>query len=306
MSRRPITRVIASLAMTVSTCACVADATTGRPNPQPPPQSATDSVLVGAGDISTCRNNNDEATAKLLDDISGTVFTAGDAAYQDGSAANFSDCYAPTWGRHKTRTRPVPGNHEYKTEHAGAYFDYFGAAAGVPGRGYYSYDLGSWHVIALNSNCAKIGGCQAGSEQELWLREDLAASTKPCTVAFWHHPLFTSGANHSPSTEMRPIFQALYDHDAEVVVTGHNHQYERFAPQNPSGQLDNAQGIRAFVVGTGGAGLYSFDPATPNSEVRNSSTHGVLKLTLEANGYDWSFVPVAGKTFTDSGTGTCH
>jgi acid phosphatase type 7 len=272
--------------------------------PSPPPSA--DSVLVGAGDISSCANNNDEAAAKLLDNIAGTVYTAGDAAYPDGSAANFANCYDPTWGRHKARTRPVPGNHEYRTANASGYFDYFGAAAGPRGKGYYSYDLGDWHVVGLNSNCSQVGGCHAGSAQEQWLRQDLAANPKPCTVAFWHHPLFTSGANHSPATGMRPLFQALYDHDAELVVTGHNHQYERFAPQNPAGGLDNARGIRAFVVGTGGAHLYGFGSVQANSQVRNADTHGVLKLTLKASGYEWNFIPVAGKTFTDTGSTSCH
>jgi hypothetical protein len=271
-----------------------------------PSVAPTESVLVGAGDIATCTNSNDEATARLLDQIPGTVFTAGDAAYPDGSVTDFLRCYAPTWGRHLARTRPVPGNHEYRTPDAAAYFDYFGVAAGVIGRGYYSYDLGSWHVVGLNSNCEKIGGCDVGSPQERWLRADLAASTKPCTVAIWHHPLFTSGDNHRPASELRPLFDALYDHNAEVVLTGHNHEYERFAPQDPMGQRDTTRGIRAFVVGTGGAGLYGFGSPAPNSEVRNSDTHGVLKLSLKSTGYDWEFIPVAGKTFTDSGSGTCH
>jgi hypothetical protein len=318
MFGRSITRaLVAAVAVSVSTAACAGGAQTGETGadgPQPvvttsidaPPPPSTDSVLVGAGDISSCTNNNDEATAELLDNIAGTVYTAGDAAYADGSAANFANCYDPTWGRHKTRTRPVPGNHEYRTADADGYFDYFGAAAGPRGKGYYSYDLGDWHVVGLNSNCSQVGGCHAGSAQDQWLRQDLAASAKSCTVAFWHHPLFTSGANHSPATAMRPLFQALYDHGAELVVTGHNHQYERFAPQNPSGSLDNARGIRAFVVGTGGAGLYSFGTIQANSQVRNPDTHGVLKLTLKTSGYDWNFIPVAGKTFTDSGSSSCH
>jgi hypothetical protein len=275
-------------------------------NSDPSAAPPTEAVLVGAGDIATCSNSNDEATARLLDEIPGTVFTTGDAAYPDGSLTDFLRCYAPTWGRHLACTRPVPGNHEYRTPDAAAYFDYFGAAAGVIGRGYYSYDIGNWHVVGINSNCSKIGGCDVGSPQERWLRADLAASTKPCTVAFWHHPLFTSGDNHSPSTEMRPIFDALYDNNAELVVTGHNHEYERFAPQNPSGQRDTTRGIRAFVVGTGGAGLYGFGSPEPNSEVRNSDTHGVLKLSLKSNGYDWEFIPAGGGTFTDSGSGSCH
>jgi hypothetical protein len=199
----------------------------------------------------------------------------------------------------------VPGNHEYRTAGADGYFDYFGSAAGSRGKGYYSYNLGNWHVVAINSNCVQVGGCHAGSAQERWLRQDLAASTKPCTIAYWHHPLFSSGANHSPSTAMRPIFQVLYDHKAEVLLQGHNHNYERFAPQDPSGRLDNARGIRAFVVGTGGAGLYGFGTVRPNSQTRNNTTHGLLKLVLRTSGYDWRFIPVAGRSFTDSGTGTC-
>ncbi|MCA1676107.1 MAG: DNRLRE domain-containing protein, partial [Actinobacteria bacterium] len=265
-----------------------------------------DPVLVGAGDIAGCSTSGDEATATLLDSIPGTVFTTGDNVYDDGTASEFANCYDPTWGRHKARTRPSTGNHDYHAAGAVGYFGYFGAAAGDPAKGYYSYDLGNWHVVAINSNCSEVGGCGEGSPQETWLRQNLAETTKPCTVAYWHHPLFTSGANHSNATQMRPIFQALYDFDAEVVLAGHNHNYERFAPQNPSGGLDTAQGIRGFVVGTGGGGHYGFGTIQPNSEVRNGDTYGVLKLTLKASGYDWQFVPKAGYTFTDAGSGTCH
>ncbi|HSV66044.1 MAG TPA: metallophosphoesterase [Mycobacteriales bacterium] len=265
-----------------------------------------DPVLVGAGDIAGCGSPGDEATATLLDGISGTVYTTGDNAYPNGSSSDYADCYNPTWGRHRARTRPAPGNHEYNTAGATGYYGYFGTAAGDPTRGYYSYDLGAWHVVVINSNCSRVGGCQAGSAQETWLRADLTASTRRCTVAMWHHPLFTSGSNHEPATEMRPIYQALYDADADLVLSGHNHQYERFAPQNPGGALDTVWGIREFVVGTGGASHYTFGTIQPNSEVRNSDTYGVLKLTLHRNGYDWQFVPQAGKTFTDSGSGGCH
>lgn len=270
------------------------------------PGTPGDPVLVGAGDIATCGATGDEATAALLDGIEGTVFNAGDNVYPNGTATEFSNCYGPSWGRHKARTMPVVGNHEYNTPGATGYYGYFGAAAGDPARGYYSYDRGNWHIVALNSNCAQIGGCQAGSAQEQWLRADLAASTKPCTAAIWHHPLFTSGSNHGPATETRPLFQALYEHNAEVVVTGHNHNYERFAPQNPAGTADAARGIREFVVGTGGASHYGFGTTQPNSEARNADTYGVLKLTLHASSYDWKFMPEAGKTYTDSGTTSCH
>jgi hypothetical protein len=267
---------------------------------------STDPVLVGAGDIASCRSTGDEATASLLDGISGTVFTTGDNAYGNGSSSDFRECYGPSWGRHLPRTRPAPGNHDYKTPGARGYFQYFGSRAGDPDKGYYSYDLGSWHVVVINSNCAEVRGCHAGSAQERWLRTDLAASSKQCTAAYWHHPLFTSGSRHRPSTEMRPIFQALYDHRAEIVVTGHNHNYERFAPQDPDGRLDAARGIAAFVAGTGGRSHYRFGQVQPNSEVRGGDTYGVLKLTLKPRRYDWEFIPEVGKSFTDSGSGRCH
>jgi hypothetical protein len=312
---RLVIRVVLAVAVLVTASACVDEPRRSRANPLPPavtplapdnPGSAGEPVLVGAGDIATCRSRGDEETAALLDRIPGTVFTVGDAAYPNGTESDFAECYGPSWGRHKFRTRPVPGNHEYRSPGAAPYFAYFGPAAGSPGQGWYSYDLGDWHVVVLNSNCADVGGCHAGSPQEVWLRHDLRTNPKRCTVAFWHHPLFTSGANHSPADQMRPIFRALYDHDAEVVVNGHNHNYERFAPQNPRGEPDTARGIRSFVVGTGGAAHYAFDSAQPNSEVRHTGTHGVLKLTLRAGGYDWEFVPVAGKTFTDRGSGVCR
>jgi hypothetical protein len=265
-----------------------------------PPQSG-DPVLVGAGDIANS-GSGDSATAALLDNIAGTVFTTGDNVYNSGTASEFSSHYAPTWGRHKARTRPSPGNHDYNTSGATGYYNYFGSVAGPSGRGYYSYDLGNWHVVSLNSNISM----SAGSTQEQWLRADLAASTKPCTLAYWHHPLFTSSSNHSPSTGTRPLYQALYDYNADVVVWGHNHVYERFGPMNPSGGYDASRGLRSFVAGMGGASHYSFGTIQPNSEARNSSAYGVLKFTLHSNSYDWQFVPVAGQSYTDSGTGGCH
>jgi len=263
-------------------------------------------VLVGAGDIASCRSSGDEATARLLDRVPGTVFTTGDNAYADGSTSDFEDCYRPSWGRHRSRTRPAPGNHDYHTPDATGYFRYFGSAAGDPAKGYYSYELGDWHVVVLNSNCSEIGGCHASSGQETWLRADLSRSRKSCTVAYWHHPFFTSGSRHEPSVEMLPIVRALYDHGAEIVVAGHNHNYERFAPQDPNGRFDPARGIRAFVAGTGGRSRYGFDETQPNSEVRNGDTYGLLKLTLRPDGYEWAFVPEAGKTFTDAGSDRCH
>jgi hypothetical protein len=241
-----------------------------------------------------------------VDGIAGTVAILGDAVYPEGASSDFTRCYQGSWGRHKARTRPAAGNHEYQTPGAVGYFGYFGTAAGDPMKGYYSYDLGAWHVVVVNSNCWAVGGCGKGSPQERWLRADLADSTKKCTLAYWHHPLFTSGSQHGPSTNMRTIVRALYDAGAEIVLTGHEHNYERFAPQDPSGRPDDAHGIRVWVVGTGGAGHYGFGSAKPNSQARSSDTYGVLKLTLRAGGYKWKFVPQSGKTFTDTGSGTCH
>jgi acid phosphatase type 7 len=284
-----------------TTVAIVAGVPHAAATPSGDPVLAADPVLVGAGDIATS-GSADSATANLLDGISGTVFTAGDNAYPDGTTSNFNNYYHPTWGRHKARTRPSPGNHDYHVSGAAGYFNYFGSNAGPSGRGYYSYDLGNWHIVSLNSEISM----SVGSAQETWLRNDLAASTKPCTLAYWHKPRWTSGANHSPTTATGPLVQALYDRNAEVIVSGHNHQYERFAPMNPSGAADSARGIREFVAGMGGAGLYGFGTIQPNSQARNNNTFGVLKLTLHANSYDWKFVPQAGKTYTDSGTTACH
>lgn len=256
-------------------------------------------VLVGAGDIAS-GGSGDEQTADLLDDIPGTVFTLGDNAYPDGSADDYSTFYAPSWGRHKSRTRPVPGNHEYNTPSASGYFDYFGSAAGDPSKGYYSYEVGGWLILALNSNAAMT----PGSSQEQFVRSELAARRTKCALAYWHHPRFSSGIEHGSSLMSQGVFQALYDGGADVVLTGHDHLYERFAPQNPSAQLDMDRGIRQFVVGTGGAGLYDFGAPQPNSEVR-ATRRGVLKLTLYAEHYEWQFVTGAGSS-GDAGSASCH
>ena len=285
--------------------------------------AGTPQVFVGAGDIATCSSGNAAASSKLLDSIPGTVFTLGDNAYPSGRARDYSRCYAPTWGRHKRRTHPVPGNHEYDVPGATGYFDYFGVAAGDSGKGYYTYELGDWHIVALNSNLAvtteseqehrqepgdrPIVARQAelASEQEQWLRADLAAHPKRCTLAYFHHPRFSSGTSHGSDPQMQPLWQVLYDAGADVVLTGHEHNYERFAPQTPDGRADSARGIREFVAGTGGGPLYQFGPPIANSEVRSMS-YGVLKLTLGVRSYEWQFIPIAGGTFTDSGSAPCH
>jgi hypothetical protein len=276
--------------------------TTDPPNASP----AADATVIAAGDIVDCSNlSGSEATAKLIDGISGTVLPIGDLAYPDGSDNNFK-CYNQTWGRNKARTRPVPGNHEYHTHGAAGYFKYFGTTAGDPGKGYYSFNLGAWHIIALNSQCRDVGGCQKGSPQEQWLAKDLRKNSSNCILAFWHVPLFSSGDEHGNAPAMKPFWDDLYAAGADVVLNGHDHDYERFAPQNAAGAADPARGIREFVVGTGGKNQRGFRTPSPTSEIRSNSTFGVLRLDLGSQSYSWKFIPVAGGKFTDEGSGNCH
>jgi hypothetical protein len=272
-----------------------------------PPSAGAAAILVGAGDIANCGINGDEATASLLDAIPGSVFTLGDNVYDNGTATEFTNCYGPSWGRTtiKSRTRPVPGNHDYNTAGASGYYGYFGAAAGDPAKGYYAYDLGTWRIYVLNSNCGSIGGCGAGSAQEQWLRADLAANPRTCAIGMWHHPRFSSG-EHGSSTATQALYQALYDANAELVLVGHDHEYERFGPQTATGVTDNARGLIQIVVGTGGTSLRGFRTIQPNSLVRNADTWGVVRLSLSAGSWSFDFVPVAGRSFTDSGSATCH
>src|SRR5688500_7559874 len=269
-------------------------------------QGGGDPVLVGAGDIASCSSAGDEATAALLDGIAGTVATFGDNAYPNGSAADFDRCYDPSWGRFKERTKPSPGNHEYHTAGASGYFNYFGGAAGDPLGGYYSYDLGSWHVIVLSSTGAAGGGCGAGAAQERSLRSDLEANPRACTVPYFRNSRFSSSVEHGNSPEMTPFWEALYEAGADVVLSGHSHNYERFAPQTPSGQADAAQGIRQFVVGTGGRSHYSFGVVQANSEVRIADADGVIELTLHPEGYDWQFLTAPAGMVADAGNARCH
>ena len=271
-----------------------------------------DPLIAAAGDIAcepgapvTPRTCQQKATSNLLMQVPLTaVLTLGDEQYVQGRLDSFLTQYGPTWGRRKAITHPAPGDHEYMSGALG-YYQYFGKAAGNPLHPYYSFNLGSWHIIALNSACAVAGGCTKGSPQERWLAADLKAHPNKCTLAFWHEPLFSSGG-HGGDMGYMPFWQDLYQAGAEIVLNGHDHDYERFAPQTPSGALDPAQGIREFVVGTGGKNLGTFHTRIrPNSEVR-SRTFGVLELRLHPTSFDWSFVPIAGSTFTDSGSGTCH
>ena len=299
-------RGLAAAAITVAGIAVVANAgdaarSARRPPPPPPP------TLLAVGDIHACSGGaNSAATAKRAAAQRGTVAVLGDEV-DDGSYSQFASCYARTWGRVKSRTRPTPGNHEYDTPAAAGYFQYFGSRARTPGKGWYSYKLGTWHVVVLNSNCSQVGGCDIGSAQLAWLQHDLATHKKRCTLAYFHHPLFTStppptGNDASPL----PLWQALYAARVELVLNAHSRDYERFAPQTPDGRVSQARGIREFVVGTGG-GSADYKPPTfaANSRVWNDS-FGVLKLTLRTGGYSWRFLPVPGRRFADKGSASCH
>jgi len=290
--------------------------------------AASDPVIAAAGDIACDPDNSSfnggagtsnscrqKYTSDLLVNSNfAAVLPLGDNQYYCGGYDAFMQSYDLTWGKVKAITHPVVGNHEYLTSGgtgctpanggAAGHFSYYGAAAGQPGQGYYSYDIGAWHLIALNSNCGDAGGCSSSSPQGQWLEADLAAHSNLCTLAYWHIPLFSSGGRASSNSQS--FWQTLYNHNADLILAGHDHIYERFAPQTPSGTLDTARGIREFIVGSGGANHTSLATIFANSEVRNVDTFGILKLTLHPTSYDWQFVPEAGKTFTDSGTTLCH
>ena len=278
---------------------------------------ATAPVIIAAGDIGDCTRTSDEATGALLDTIPGTVMPLGDNAYVSGTPTEYANCYDPAWGRVKNRTRPVPGNHDYynpgPSKNADGYFGYFGAAAGPDKKGYYDFTLGTWFIIVLNTGTENGDSIKAGSAQEQWLRAELASHSQQCTLALWHHPQFTTVTGRPfIRPETTPLFQALYDGGVDLLLNGHDHTYQRFAPMRADGTADAAFGVRQITVGTGGGeGLYGFGPTTPNLEVRAGNgedpTFGVLKLTLHESSYDWKFIPAPGLgSFTDSGTGNCH
>jgi hypothetical protein len=262
------------------------------------PPANPNATILAAGDIGECGFGATQ-TGKLLDTLSGTLLALGDLAYMQGSAANFRDCYDPAWGRHIDRTKPVPGNHEYETDRtAAAYYDYFGELAGPRGQGYYAFTAGSWRIIALNSEIPM----SPGSAQIQWLRNELSVTRTPCTLAYWHRPLFSSGPNdNQPDT--RDIWKTLAEFDADVVLNGHDHMYERFAPQDVDGKASST-GIREFIAGTGGAHLYIPVAPKPNSMVRLSA-YGILKMNLTTNAYQWEFLSV-NNAVLDSGNGACH
>ena len=292
-----------------------------------PVAAASDPVVAAAGDIacdpSNSRFNDGQGVGSscrqlavsnlLVNGHFAAVLTLGDTQYYCGGYSAFMQSYDLSWGRVKSITHPVVGNHEYLTSggtgctsdnaNAAGYFQYFGAAAGAPTQGYYSFNVGAWHLIALNSNCTQAGGCSAKSPQGKWLAADLAAHPAVCTLAYWHIPLFSSGGRASGST--RPLWQLLYNSHADLILDGHDHIYERFAPQTPTGVADPVNGIRQITVGTGGANHTSLATMAANSVVADTSTFGILKLTLHASSYDWSFAPAVG-SFTDAGSAACH
>jgi hypothetical protein len=275
----------------------------------PPTATPTPVALIGAGDVVVCGVDDDEQTAAIVEQQlalfpNAGVFIAGDTVNESGRAVEYRNCFSPSWGRFLDRIRPAPGNHDVMTDRGAPYYAYFGKAAGEPGMGYYSYNLGSWHIVALNSNCDVIA-CGKDSKQVQWLREDLQKNQQPCTLLYWHHPRFSSGLEGSVGT-VSSFWRTAYEFGAELVVNGNDHDYERFAPQDADGKPDPAQGVREFVVGTGGAELRGWGTIKPNSEVRDNKTHGVVLFELYADHYTWNFLPAEGGSFTDSGSGSCH
>jgi hypothetical protein len=264
--------------------------------PTPPPPST---VLLAAGDVGVCGSRPAIETGLMLDSLAGTILAVGDLAYRHGTAEDFANCFDPVWGRHKARMRPSPGNHEYESSGAQPYFDYFGGLAGPSGQGYYSFRAGDWLVLSLNSNLP-VGGSTA---QGQWIRSELSASSSRCTLAYFHHPLYSSGPN-GDNARLAGLWQMLYEQGVDVIIGAHEHMYERYAPMSPDGQRNDARGIRQFIVGTGGAGLYTVMRTHPQSEAQIVA-HGLLKLTLTAQGYGWEFLQVGGLR-SDVGADVCH
>jgi hypothetical protein len=306
--RRTRSEVAASFgAAALLLAACQTAPIDPNPPPPPPPPPPEDAVLLLAGDIGYCTRLVDEATANLLDDLDGTIIAVGDMLQEHGAGHSYESCYGPSWGRHLDRTLVAMGNHEYQPDSdPTAAFDYFGDRAGPRGLGYYSLDIGAWHVIVLNSNDDFVSTAP-GSPQEQWLRDDLAAhADTQCVLAVWHHARFYTGGPGRVNPTMRPLWQALYEAGADVVVNGHFHHYERYGPQDPDANADPDRGIVLFTVGTGGGGRDGRGAPSPNVQARGQPNGGVLRLTLQADGYRWEFLPAAGETFTDSGSASCH
>jgi alkaline phosphatase len=307
-----IARARPGLATAIATAALLAGlaggATAADPGVLSPAGDSPATILI-AGDIATCTGEGDAATARLLSGRGGIVMTAGDNVYPSGTLESFQACYHPTWGRYLDRTRPALGNHDRVTPAAEGYFQYFGDRAGPAGRGYYAFGAGAWRVYVLDTNRCFLGGerssCGPGSTQHRWLARQLERHPTPCSLAVGHHPRFSSGP-HGNSRKVQPLLTLLYRNGGEVVVNGHDHVYERFAPARPDGTPDATRGIRQFIVGTGGGGLYGLaETPAPNSEFRSNRSYGVLRLRLAAGSYEWAFLRTDG-TVADRGAGQCH
>jgi len=293
--------LVAAVASTALLAKCSGTSPSGPSGGGPPPPPPS-SVINAAGDIGECGFGALQ-TGTILDGLSGTILALGDLAYMEGSAADFAKCYDPAWGRHKGRTRPVPGNHEYATDRtARAYFDYFGESAGQRGAGYYAFTEGPWRIIAINDNIP-FG---PGSAQMQWLRDELEATRTLCTLAYWHKPLFSSGPNGTANdgASSKVLWDTLMEFGVDIVLNGHDHEYERFALQDQDGK-PTVNGIREFVAGTGGAHSYTPVAPKPNSEVRLSGVYGILRLNLFAASYHWEFYSGV-NTILDRGDGACH
>jgi acid phosphatase type 7 len=266
-------------------------------------------ILLAAGDIAECDHHGDEATARLLaEHPTATIAALGDLAYQHGTTREFERCFSPSWGRFRDRIRPAPGNHDHATKDAAGYVRYFGRRAGPPAEFRYSYNLGRWHVVVLDSDCWRVGGCDITDPQAQWMRADLRANRRRCTLAYWHRPPFSSGryGDAKDTARVRALWQVAVEEGVDLVLAGHEHSYERFAPMDATGAIDRDLGTRLIIVGTGGGNLRRYrTPRLPATEVRNADTWGVLRLTLRADGYDWRFLPVRGRPFTDSGSSDC-
>lgn len=281
-----------SAAALLALCALAACGDGGRPRER--------TSIVAAGDISSCFWRGDESTARLLDHIGGIVAPLGDNVYPDGTYREYRQCYHPTWGRHLDRTRPAVGNHEYRTPGAAGYYRYFGERAGPRGKGWYSYQHDGWHVVVLNSDV----DLDRGSEQYDWLVNDLRRHRTRCTLAYFHHPRWSSG-RHGGRERVVDAWRAMYDAGVDVVLGGHDHHYERFAPMDAVGRIDRRRGIRQFVVGTGGAPSYRLRERVHHSEAIAAHVRGVLRLVFHPDSYEWEFVAVPGREFTDAGRATC-
>jgi len=310
--RSQLAFIFASATLVLAPLSGAADAVTApKITPKKSNSKATTYTVYAAGDIAECKKAPaDQSIAARTADIifhglegdkNAIAITLGDNTYPVGQPEEFSNCYEPTWGRFKERTLPSPGNHDYGMPKALGYFNYFGDIAGPERRGYYATSLGTWRVVSLNSNLNKL----EMQKQIAWLQTELSTNKQSCTLAFWHHPAFSSGG-HGSNDNMKPIWKMLAQAKADIVLSGHDHDYERFAPMNEEGDKDEKNGIRNFVVGTGGAKLTPMFLPKLTTEIRSNSANGVLKLTLHEKAYEWEFIPIPGATFTDKGQGSCH